>query len=818
MKRSRKYIFLALKVFAALLLLIFLSVFIYVSVNKQKIIAQVTREVATKLNGDLQVGKVELSFFRNFPSVSVLLHDISLTDTMYARHKHIFFKSKALFVNLAVTKLISGKPPLKGLRIDDGELYLFTDTSGYTNTYLLNGKKDSVTNETRTPAGSDLQKVALNNVMVIIDDRKSGKLHQLYVSGLKLDVDDAAKRMLVDAKADILVKNLAFNTDRGSFLKDKKVTGNFELAFDKITKMLIFDSIDIKISGQPFNLTGRFQLAGESPQFSLRLHSRKIKYDFAKAILPAKIAQSLSIVSLDKPLDVDANIYGPLKRGDPFVYATWAVNNTQLLTPFLDFDNASFTGYFTNEVVKGFPRKDPNSKIEIRSFTAGWHDLPIKVGKIEILNLTFPELTCDLSTDFALTKLNELIGSSSLRLLDGQGSVRLNYKGPIEKNNNFNSFLNGEIVFKNGTLLYAPRDVHMKNLTARMVFKNSDVIVEKLQALVLGQQIQMDGQAKNLLTLINTEPDKANIDWNVYSANFNLEPFTFLLGTRKKSTAQKDTRGMAGVATKIDDLLERGRLHVNLKAGILKYKKFLANNAVADVTLLQDRYLINNVAMQHAGGQMSLNGSVVSQGANHQANLLVNMNSVDVSRMLQAFDNFGQDAITSQNLEGKFTTKVNASMLIDGNGKVVPNSIASVINFSLKNGALNNYEPVKKIQRFVFKNRDFENIRFAELKNTMVVKNQEITINRMEIQSSVLSMYVEGLYSRRGNTDMSIQVPLSNLKKRSEDFNPENLGSQKKGGGSIYIRGRPGPDGNIKFKLDLFNKFNKEKDKNKPAG
>jgi hypothetical protein len=56
-------------------------------------------------------------------------------------------------------------------------------------------------------------------------------------------------------------------------------------------------------------------------------------------------------------------------------------------------------------------------------------------------------------------------------------------------------------------------------------------------------------------------------------------------------------------------------------------------------------------------------------------------------------------------------------------------------------------------------------------------------------------------------------VPLSNIKKRGAEYNPENIGVEKKGGGSIYLRGRPGPDGNVKFKLDLFNKFKKGKEK-----
>ena len=81
----------------------------------------------------------------------------------------------------------------------------------------------------------------------------------------------------------------------------------------------------------------------------------------------------------------------------------------------------------------------------------------------------------------------------------------------------------------------------------------------------------------------------------------------------------------------------------------------------------------------------------------------------------------------------------------------------------------------------------------------------------MEIQSSVLSMFVEGLYSMKGNTDISIQVPLNNLKKRDSTYNPENIGLLKKAGKSLFIRGKPGDDGSIKFKIDLFNKYNKEK-------
>ena len=268
------------------------------------------------------------------------------------------------------------------------------------------------------------------------------------------------------------------------------------------------------------------------------------------------------------------------------------------------------------------------------------------------------------------------------------------------------------------------------------------------------------------------------------------------------------------MATSIDAALDQGRVNVNLRASRLLYKKFEGSNAVANVSLLQDRYAINKVSMDYAGGHIDLSGTLVPLRENyHLAKVDVSMYNVDVNKVFAAFNNFGQDGIKAQNLEGKLDAKVNATLELDNDGKAYPNSIESVVDFSLKNGGLNNFEPVKKIQSFIFKKRDFENIRFAELKDRLEISNQEIKINRMEIQSTVISMYVEGTYSMKGTTDMSIQIPLSNLKKRGADYKPENTGIDKKVGSSIFIRGRPGPDGNIQFKADIFNKYKKAKEK-----
>jgi AsmA-like C-terminal region/Protein of unknown function len=810
--RFYKYTLKAVGIILAFLVIAYLILYIYVSLNKRSIIDEVTAKIEKKINGKISIGDVDLSLLSTFPKIAVVLHNVSVTDTMYARHHHAFFTGEKVYIQLGIINLIKKQPALNGLKIEKASIYLFTDSTGYTNAYLLKPNQTSSNSGESTSseqAKNSLESIVLKDVSITDDDRMNTKLYDIYVDNLNLKLHEEDSTTFFSAKSNMLIHNLAFRIDNGSFMKEKKFEGDFDFRYNKKVNQLQFDSIDVKLADQPFNLTGRFDLVGPNPQFSLNIHTRGIFYDLGKSLLTPKIDSALSIVGIDKKLDADAKILGPLNGGDPLILVTWKVTDSKLTTPMLNFDGASFTGYYTDEVVVGQPRKDPNSKIVINNFSATWNGFPVSSGNIEILNLFKPIMTCDLASSFPLEKVNDLLGSNAIQLQSGEGTIDITYKGPIEKNTSTNSFINGELSFKDGTILYAPRDVEMKNVSGRLIFKNSDVIIQSLQCNVLDTKFNMNGEAKNLLTLMNTEPNKAIIDWNIYTPSLNLSSFTYLLKPRKKSS---HTTGVAhkNKMNNIDNVLDEGSLHVKLHADRLYYRKFFASNTIADVLLMQDNYKINNVSMNSAGGHINMNGSLFLEKENyHQAKVNVSLDNVDVSKVFESFNNFGQDGIKAQNLEGKLDAKVIAGLEIDNNGKAYPNSIISTVDFSLLNGALNNFEPLKKIQSFVFKKRDFQNIRFAELKDKLEIANNEIKINRMEIESNVLSMYVEGIYSMKGNTDMLIQVPFSNLKKRDSDYIPENKGVDKMGGPSVNIRGKPGADGNIQFKLELFGKFRK---------
>jgi hypothetical protein len=178
------------------------------------------------------------------------------------------------------------------------------------------------------------------------------------------------------------------------------------------------------------------------------------------------------------------------------------------------------------------------------------------------------------------------------------------------------------------------------------------------------------------------------------------------------------------------------------------------------------------------------------------------------------FDNFGMSSPTHKNIKGLLSLKSNVTLNMKHTGEFDMNSLNGQAAFSIKNGALINFEPLQNVKTFLFKNRDLSDIRFAEIKDDINFQKGLITINRMEINSSVLSLYVEGTHSKK-ETDISIQVPLSNLKNRDKDYKPENTGTGKSGGMSVFVRAKTDETGKIKIKYDPFKRFRKS-DKKEP--
>src|SRR5690606_4750199 len=138
-----------------------------------------------------------------------------------------------------------------------------------------------------------------------------------------------------------------FNTGKGSFLKNTELKSTIELRFDQARKTLSIQDQELRIDDWPILVSAVFSLGEQPTPFTLKIHSDKAPFTTVTSWLSRSIHDKLDSIQSSRPLDLDVDISGHMKfRDTPTVYLRWRTSDNEIQTPFADFTDCSFTGYF----------------------------------------------------------------------------------------------------------------------------------------------------------------------------------------------------------------------------------------------------------------------------------------------------------------------------------------------------------------------------------------------------------------------------------------------------------------------------------------
>lgn len=781
--------------------------------NKASIIRKVTLQINEKIKGEISIGDIDPSLFSTFPYVSLHLSGIMVRDTLWKNHHHNFLQAENIFIRPEIMSIFSGKPKIKKVIIEEASIYIFTDSTGYTNEYILHPQETAKKEDTLSISTKSVPDIVLKNVHFVMDNQVRQKLYDFDVKKMALSVTSSQKLLELDVKTNLLVHSLTFNSSNGSFLKEKSIEGNFKLNFNFALKKLQFNKINILLNNHSFVFTGSFDLSSAPPLYKLLIETEDASYKEIAYLLSPNIGKKLNNYNVEKPVTVSALLDGSqLPNKIPFVRVQLNCRNNTITTPVGTFTNASFTGIFLNQVSLNQPRVDKNSGLVFSALNAKWEGIPFSSGNINITNLESPFLNSDIQSAFDLSSFNNIAGSNTIRFTKGSGKINVTFQGPLMDNDTAATHMYGDVTMEKADINYLPRNFSFTGCSGKLEFRDKDVHIAQLTAKAGNTALTLNGDVKNFLALLNKNPEKLVLDWKVYSPKLILGDFISYLGKPEGVASRRPAKkSVLKVSSQIDRMLKDCNVEIEIKADKLNYKHFSASDVSARLSLTNNLLAIKSVLLTHAGGTLTLNGSLLDDGSNHFLKLNSQIKNVNISEMFRAFNNFKQNAILDKNLEGQLSAALTISAYLTSKAELSPGSLKGTLDLSLKDGQLINFEPVKKISEKIFKKRDFANISFAELKDKLVVNGNEIKINRMEMQSSVLSMFVEGVYDLKKGADLSIQVPVSNLKKKDEMIELTNKGTKSKTGLSLRLRAKTGDDGKVKITWDPFRKSLKNK-------
>lgn len=796
-----KWLRISLRVIGILLLLQVLFcivVFGYVNTHKKEVLVMITEKLNENLNGKLAIESIEPTFFSSFPKISLHLKNLVIRDTMFQKHQKTFLEAGDFDIELNTGAFIRGTVEIYQISISNAAVNLFTDANGYSNDNVFKSNSDKGND---SPVYPELKKFKLDNVAFTIDNQKNHKLFQFKIDKINGEMNSVSGNWSTDFRLKALVKSLAFSTHKGSFIKDKLVDGNFQLRYESAAKTITVLPNKLDIGGEGFVISAQFTNKTASTDFSIHIQNDKILWKNAAHLLTPNIYSRLDMFSIKEPIAVRCDISGNFdEAGDPLIDVNAVIKDNKVTTPGGLLTDCNFTGIFTNnnDNTKGF--NDANSAIKFENFNAKFSGLPIKMNHAAIINLEHPIAKGDFKSSFNLSQLSSIIDSRLLRFTKGTANVDLNFIADIVNYKIAKPIVIGTIAVKDGNIEYAPRKLRFTNTSVLLDFRNNDLFISNIHLQSGKSKISMEGNVRNFLNLYYTAPEKVVLNWKITSPEIHLAEFMEFLGTRKTTPVRKQTKN-ADFTENVNTLFEKSRVQMSLRVKKLFYNKFVASNVKADIAIVESLISVSNGGLDNSGGFIKFNASLAQKGKENQYRINAKVNHVDVSSFFYAFDNFGLESMNSKNLNGFLSAESGLSGKINTNGTLVPDSMLGNVDFTLSDGELINFDPIRKIGKYAFPHRDMNRILIQDLNGKFAVSGNKVMISPMQINSSILNMDIDGLYSFGKGTSINVSVPLRNPEKDKDITDPDELAKRRERGIVVRLLAADDIDGKVKIKL-----------------
>ena len=243
--------------------------------------------------------------------------------------------------------------------------------------------------------------------------------------------------------------------------------------------------------------------------------------------------------------------------------------------------------------------------------------------------------------------------------------------------------------------------------------------------------------------------------------NFNDEPVS-------KDKIATTTMAKVNQHAEAFNLYELPFSQMQIKADIdhFIYHRLDLQDIKADLRTTSDHFIyVDTLSMKAADGTVQLTGYFNGSDPKHiyfRPDLI--LESVDLDQLLFKFENFGQDHLVSENLQGKLNSHIKGKIRVYPD--LVPDLDQSNVEIDVKvlNGRLKNYDPMLALSDYMG-DKNLRNIRFDTLQNTIDIKKGRINIPSMTIESTLGHMELSGTHDSHQNIDYYVKVPWKTVRK-----------------------------------------------------
>lgn len=750
-----------LKISTGLVLLFFLltaAVAGYFLLNKDKVIRAVIQQLNQKLQVPVEVNTIEVSL-KHFPQLSIVFTDVKCNEVTKEAAERLFVAQRIYF-NFSLSDVLFSRYSIKEIQLENGEITIKFFENGTNNFQIF--KDDSSTSN--SPFNIDL--LSVKEIVLRYSDFRekiylTQKIHHALIH-LKF-----GEKNIHSGSWD--ATNISVKSSDLNFDQEIRHKAEFDILMDKENTLLTLKKITI--DGISFALTYSSNPRGKEVEVSAK--DQKLFSSNIATIAGKSFFNGLQLKN-DKTTATVIGKYNKNKWRFSGNFST-SLKHLSLQNGIYNAEQIFCLGNFDFQNKENYTLILQNLSVKQGSTNLTGNARIHKENKTEIYegNLSIIGTPAELA---ALAGISDLTGNGVIK---ADLEFRQQRKVPLRKETvrivpeKFTCSINSD----NLTLIYGTNRISLPFINWHI---NNEKLVLKQQAEINGRKLYADLLVSGISNWLLSENEMLTAEGSIYIDQYDENFWK----TNQVQTKTPDTFSILyplklKLAIEIEKYIANQLVCEQIRASVVKSKKDLLD--------------IENLQMNLLGGTVDFKGHLSIQGSMIQPVILsgtAELKKIDLSRLLQSFNDFDQQELTHKHLYGKLSGNVQFTIPFDENFEADFRKIKATSNVKVTNGRLHNFAPIEALGRFVDL-EELKDIRFEELTNKLVIENQLILIPQFVVRSNALDLILEGTHTFDNEIDYKIGLNLGDIlyqkRKKKKSIN-ELIFEEDQDGAKLWIR------------------------------
>jgi hypothetical protein len=760
----KKIVLYLLLTFAVLTTALVISAFLF----KDSIIKNFIEAANQNLNTPVKIGKFDVSVFEKFPQLSIVLTDVNVEDSHEGQYP-LFTASQVSF-QLNPLEVYRGIYKIKGLIITDSETNLKINQEGENNYTVL---KESTGDNEGDSITFELKNVQLTNTLVRYVDYKRDEDLIFGSEKLAASIHSSNDVYTIRAEGELTTKKL--KVENTSLLEGKSFSISTDLVYHDLEKTLVVEPSSLRLKNSSFSVKGIYQWKNTST-IDMTIDGKDSDIQTLLSLLPEKASKPFEKYESKGDAYFLASLKGSITATrNPAFSIEFGLKNATILHPDTKskITDAQVEGSFASSDIADLRKATlvlKNIRGTLNSDTFN--------SNLVIQNLIDPEVIFDFRGALDASSLLGIYPIQEIQNISGKLAADVSFEGKLEwlksKATAQQASTTGVIEMKNLNFLYGKEKLPIKNLNGLLQFNNNDLALSNVSVQGGNSDFILNGFFKNVITFLLFENQPLGIEADLKSNFLDIdELFSLGFATDESNPHEYEFSISPNV-----------HLNFNCDVQSLRYKRFTAHNLQGDLLVKGQVAVSRGINLKTMGGELSLSG-IVDAKNNKAIDVLTTakLNGIHIDSVFYVFQNFNQTFIEDKHLKGLVTADVNFELTLNQKLKLFPETLIADISTVIKNGELNNFEPMKSLTKYL-DDEGLSKLRFADLKNDIHIENKTIYIPQMEIRSNVTTIQISGTHTFDQQIDYRLITPLRNKNKVNTT---EATGAMEEQGGQMKL-------------------------------